>query len=572
MNMAFHIEARMRCLEGAALLTLAASLTGCVHSADTAPSARTGPDPAQVAACTRLTALAIPEGSITSAKWEQGTPAGVTQALPPHCLVEGVLQARTGRPAPTNHLGAAATNAQYGIHFQLRLPLKWAGRFFYQGGGGSDGVVLPATGVIPSWRDGPRALSRDFAVVSSDAGHSEDQNAGFGVDPEARLDYGYRSIGIVTQTAKAVIHAFYGEAPRHSYFAGCSKGGQEALEALQRYAPEFDGIISGDPGYRLPHAAIAQVADTQSFSRVAPKAADGRVMLGRAFSDKDLNLISDTVRSQCGNQTGAHDGFIYRPDMCHFDPAVLQCKAAKTDQCLSAGQITALHQVFDGARTPDGRVLYTPWPYDSGIGSANWREWKLGDDAHPSRAETLGAGSMQYVFSTPPRASFDIHAVSLSELAQSIVNRTAEYPQSPVELMDADSVAVDAFKARGGKLLIYHGVSDPVFSVIDTIDYYRRLHDAYGAQTEDFAKLYLVPGMNHCSGGDYALDSFDSLDAMVNWVEGGKAPQGITAHAGSKAGAKLAAGMTRPLCPYPQVARYVKGDKNDAASFACATP
>ncbi|WP_322045226.1 tannase/feruloyl esterase family alpha/beta hydrolase [Paraburkholderia sp. J67] len=508
---------------------------------------------------------------MTSAKWQEAVSGEPAKTLPAYCLVEGVLDRRTGRAAPTSVSGQAGSNDQYAIHFELRLPLDWAGRFFYQGGGGSDGIVNPATGVIPSWRDGPRALARGFAVVSSDAGHSSDQNAGFGVDPKARVDYGYASIGRVAQVAKLVIRDFYGERPKWSYFAGCSKGGQEALQAMQRYASEFDGIISGDPGYRLPHAAIAQVADTQSFSRAAPRSADGHVELARAFSQGDLDLVSDAVRSQCGNSDGTHDGFNYRPDACHFDPVVLQCKAGKTDQCLSETQVQALHAVFDGAKTADGHTLYTPWPYDSGVASANWREWKLGDAHHPSRAETLGAGSMQYVFSTPPRASFDIFSVSLADLEQSIHRKDPEYAQSSAEFMDADSVDLGSFKAHGGKLLIYHGGSDPVFSVLDTIDYYKRLQKAYGKHAADFARLYVVPGMNHCSGGDYALDSFDSLDAMVKWVEHGQAPQSIVAHAGSTTGSKLAAGMTRPLCPYPQSARYQKGDKNDASSFVCAS-
>ncbi|MCP1120726.1 feruloyl esterase [Robbsia andropogonis] len=515
--------------------------------------------------CARLAESAIPDGTVTSAKWVDAVNGKPSETLPAHCLVEGVLASRTGRPAPVTVNGAASTNAQYGIHFQLRLPLVWAGRFFYQGGGGSDGVVLPATGTIPSWRDGPRALARGFAVVSSDAGHTADQNVGFGVDPQARVDYGYASIGPVTRAAKQLIGAFYGIGPKHSYFAGCSKGGQEAMEAMQRYGSEYDGIIAGDPGFRLPHAAIAQVADTQAFSRAAPRASDGRVLLGQAFSNADLNLVATAARARCGNS----DGFDYRPDTCRFDPVELQCRAGQTEQCLRPAQVTALHEVFDGAKSSDGRPLYARWPYDSGIGSANWRQWKLGDSTNPSLAETLGAGSMQYVFSTPPRDTFDIQTVSLDDLDRSIYRKTPEYPQSSVEFMDADSLDLDGFRARGGKLLMYHGGSDPVFSVLDSIDYYRRLSEKYRARADAFARLYIVPGMNHCAGGDYALDSFDSLAAIVGWVERGTPPGALVAHAGSQSGSQLPAGMTRPLCPYPQTARYVKGDVNDASSFVC---
>lgn len=556
-------QRKIRSGEYAAALLFALTVCPQAHAAD-------------ANSCAHLAELHVPGGVVTSAKWQDAVAgngdnlANAGKILPAHCLVEGVLDRRTGQPAPISGTGPAASNDQYAIHFELRLPQEWAGRFFYQGGGGSDGIVNPATGVIPSWRDGPRALARGFAVVSSDAGHTQDQNAGFGVDPQARIDYGYASIGRVAQVANRVIREFYGERPKWSYFAGCSKGGQEALQAMQRYGSEFDGIISGDPGYRLPHAAIAQVADTQAFSRAAPNSADGRVQLARAFSQKDLDLVADAVRHQCGTADGTDDGFNYRPDACKFDPVVLQCQAGKTDQCLSATQVEALHAVFDGARTPDGHTLYTPWPYDSGIASANWREWKLGDEKHLSRAETLGAGSMQYVFSTPPRSAFDIYTVSLGDLEQSIDRKTAEYGQSSAEFMDADSVDLAAFKSHGGKLLIYHGGSDPVFSVLDTIDYFKRLQSAYGKHIADFARLYVVPGMNHCSGGDYALDSFDSLDAMVKWVEHGQAPQAVVAHAGGSAGSKLPAGMTRPLCPYPQGAKYLKGDKNNAQSFVCA--
>lgn len=567
------------------ILTLAALLLaeGCTQREQ-------APDPAMDASTESLQCASLKDQhlagvDITGATWvpagsRTGAAGGIVAVLPAHCVVHGVIDERQGVPAPVQTSASTGTtssavrfNDRYGIHFELRLPQKWARRFLYQGGGGSDGVVIDAVGLIPSLADShgyAAALSRGFAVVSSDAGHTEDQNPGFGMDPRARVDYGYASIGRVTPVAKLLVERFYNAEPVHSYFAGCSKGGEEALQAMQRYGDDFDGIISGDPGLRLPHAAVAEMNDVQSLASIAPRDERGHADLTRAFSDDDLQLVASGVLKQCGGRDGLNDGMVYDPEHCSFDPRVLQCKGAKAADCLSAGQVNALHRIFDGAKTEAGHQVYAKWPYDSGIASPGWRLWKLGNARTPALNTTLGAGSMRYVFATPPLVGTEPSEMDNAALDRAIRQPSGIYANAAVQFMDADSVNVDRFRQHGGKLLIYHGTSDPVFSVFDTINYYQRLQQRYPGDQDSSARLFLVPGMNHCSGGDYALDSFDSLQAMVAWVEDGVAPGRLVAEAGRRSGSRLPAGMTRPLCPYPETPHYAgSGDPNNAANFVC---
>ncbi|MDE1168529.1 MAG: tannase/feruloyl esterase family alpha/beta hydrolase [Pseudomonas sp.] len=529
-------------------------------------SALAAPD---AASCAKLAGLSLAQLHITEARWVQSespTSLQTTKPLPAHCLVRGELQAREGVPA-------AGGPAHYGIHFELRMPLQWARRLYYEGGGGSNGVVAEAVGHVPSLKNGPGyvpALYRGFAVVTSDSGHSAAQNPGFGTDPQARVDYGYASIGKVTAVARSLIKAFYTQDPRWSYFAGCSKGGQEALQAMQRYGNLFDGIVAGAPGYRLPRAALAEAWDSQTLAALAPKDANGQAQLDKAFSDNDLALVANAVIKQCAGDDGTADSLIVAPQRCSFDPASLQCTGGNASACLSGAQVEGLKRIFAGPKDAAGKPLYNHWLYDSGIASAGWRAWKLGSAGKPALNLTLGGGSLNHVFMTPPPAQFDILTAPMASIASGIAARTAQYPQSALDFMEAASTELSAFHARKGKLILYHGVSDPVFSAQDTIDYYQRLQQRYGAGTHDFARLFLVPGMNHCGGGDYALDTFDTLDPIIDWVEHQKAPKSLTASAGPSAGQHLKPGLTRPLCPFPSAAQYRgQGDPDQASSFDC---
>ncbi|WP_315707919.1 tannase/feruloyl esterase family alpha/beta hydrolase [Brenneria uluponensis] len=216
-----------------------------------------------------------------------------------HCLVTGVIGARRG-----------VDNREYGTHFELRMPENWNGGFLFQGGGGMDGVVAPAVGGIPFHNSTARpALNRGYAVVSMDGGH-QGNNADFGTDQAARIDYAYASIGKVTSVAKALINSFYHSSPGKSLFMGCSNGGREAMIAAQRYPNEFDGIIAGNPGFRLSKASLGQAWDTQQLIKIAPPNAQGKPILANALAPQDLNLVSRAVLAACDAKDGIKDGLI----------------------------------------------------------------------------------------------------------------------------------------------------------------------------------------------------------------------------------------------------------------------
>ena len=500
--------------------------------------------------CEDLAKLVLPDVAITKAEsLAAGTPAPArlgapSVPLPAACVVQAMIAKRTG-----------VDGKSYGIGFELRLPESWQGRFLFQGGGGTDGIVQPALGAVA----GTTALARGFAVVSTDAGH-QGGDASFGHDQQARLDYAYNALGRVTAIAKQIVAAHYGKPADRSYFMGCSNGGRQGMMASQRYPLEFDGIIAGDPGFRLSSAAVAEAWDTAAFSAIAPKDDQGRPILSQAFSNADLTLLASAVLKECDDKDGLKDGLIDNPAACRFDPSSLVCTGAKSDSGLVPTQVDALKKIFGGAVDSKGDRLYASWPYDSGIGAPGWRVWKLGSSKTASSNAinaTLGFGALRDYFVTPFDARFDPSHFDFDRDPARV---------APTALInDATATQLSTFAGRGGKLLLYHGESDPVFSSNDTVAYYQSLAtDNGGADTtRRWARLFLVPGMNHCAGGP-ALDQFDPLAAMVDWVEKGSAPERITA-----AGATFP-GRTRPLCPYPQQARYSgTGSTEQAANFSC---
>ncbi len=550
-------------------------------------------------ACSSLaTQLALANTTIESVKLGRGgkTDSSFPDAgpTPENCVVQGTIGAYT-----SGHTDPDTGSNSYGTRFELRMPTQWNGRFFYQGGAAADGYVAPAWGAVLTLHgsSSPQvpALWRGFAVVSSDGGHESTTltgaaaqlgqlKAGFGVDPSARVNYGYASIGQVTPIAKQIIARYYAQQPAHSYFIGCSKGGQEAMQASQKYGDQFDGIVSGDPGFHLPHAAIAEAWNTQALAIVAeannPKATDknGNPLLYKAFSHSDLDLVQKGVLQACDALDGVADNMIFNTAACagKFEPATLQCAGAKRNSCLSADQVTALHKIFGGAKASNGSALYASFPYDTDMSSYNgWIRWDLGSPLGTNSAfnVTLAQKSSGYIFITPPDPTVDMFTINMDQFEQAIDATSGDYSVSAVGFMDADSTNLNAFKSHGGKIIYFHGGSDPVFSMNDTLAYYNALSTAYGNGTPNFARLFLVPGMNHCYGGDYTTDSFDMLDPLVNWVENGQAPDVISAQPGEPSSSSLPAGTTRPLCAYPKYAHYKgSGDVNEAASFSCENP
>jgi feruloyl esterase len=493
----------------------------------------------------------------------------------------------------------------------------WNGDFFFTGGSGNDGVVGEAVGTpLGGGTAHLPALYQGFAVVTQNSGHVAiedpygnildvlgDQNNGFGYDPQARNDYGYQQTGTITPVAKSILTAFYGANPLYSYYLGCSNGGREAMMASQRWGDMFDGIVAGDPGFRLPHAAIAEAWDTQQFAAAAqaidggadPLDPNGNPSLVAAASPADLALVTALVTQSCDALDGVVDGMIFDTADCKktFDPATLsqlQCAGAKTPTCLLPQQVTAIQNVFKGPVDSTGNSLYSDWPYDAGIADPKWMMWTIGATLnipgipfsipYVAQNTTQGATSAMYLFSTPPDPSLNVFTASMDSLNTGINAANSTFTQSAAEYMEASSTDLDTFTAHNGKIIYFHGESDPVFSMYDTVNYYESLSSHYGATTQNFARLFLVPGMNHCSGGLHTLDSFDPLTAIVNWVEDGAAPASMIAGNSNPASVPptpiytyLPVTRTRPLCPYPQFAQYTgTGSSEDAVNFTCAEP
>ncbi len=540
------------------LSLLALLLAGCTAAPSTgpspapaSPSGAAAPTAAAASDCARFVASA-PAGVTLQAESIPGDsvrPPGVSAGplLAAHCRISGRMAERVGQDGKPYHTG-----------FELRVPAQWNGRLLYQGGGGNDGVVRPAVGpqAAPGY-----ALNRGFAVVTTDAGH-QGQSADFGFDPTARVDHAYAAHDRVAVLAKELVRRYYGRPADRSYFIGCSGGGRQGMMFTQRFPSYFDGVITIAPAMRVSRGAtIAAAWDTQALQAIAPPGADGKPVLSRALSNDDLGLLRKGILDACDAGDGLVDGLVSNPAACKFDVAALQCRGAKEASCLAPRQVGALQKIFTGARNSAGQPLYFGWSWDPGIGhpANDWRAWKRGTSETSvanSRHVFLMQDALQANFVTPPDRSLSIYAFDFDRDPARMDAHSRIYDT-------ATDARLDAYKARGGKLLIAHGMADPIFSPLESIDYYQRLGQAHGADTAQFARLFLIPGMGHCSGGA-ATDSWDGLGALVNWVERGQAPERITA-----SGTTVFPGRTRALCAYPRYPHYTGGDPEKAESFSC---
>ncbi|MEO8153371.1 MAG: tannase/feruloyl esterase family alpha/beta hydrolase [Rhizobacter sp.] len=564
---------------GLVAATSAAALAACGGNSSTPPA-----DTAARLSCSDITTAALGQSQLKITLTETiaadtVTPGGAAQALPAHCRVRGTLNDRV----------SAVDGKPYAIGFELRMPVLWNGRFFFQGGGGTDGAIVDALGSLSGAGSTTNGLTQGFAVVSTDGGHTSEAapivgGSLFGIDPQARVDYGYNAVGQVTTTAKSILSRFYGQGPDRSYFVGCSNGGRQAMVAASRFADQFDGIVAGDPGFNLPKAAVQHAWDNQAFAAAAPLYTDGKPIISAALPIPDMALLASKIVEKCDALDGLADGMINNPAACKaaFNIADLTCTGAKDATCLSSAQVTALQKVFAGPKNTAGTSLYADWPLDAGVGTIGWRFWKLGFSATSvpdSLIATLGGGALPYVFITPPASpsgagttvidyllgfSFDTDAPKISATGGVYTESAMSFmtPPTPTDL--------SKLKARGSKMIVFHGNSDPVFSVNDTINWYEGLRAANGGDASGFARLFTVPGMNHCAGGP-ATDKFDTLTAIVNWVENGVAPDSLTASArADNTDAAAWPTRTRPLCAYPKAATYKgSGDVNVAANFSC---
>jgi feruloyl esterase len=414
-----------------------------------------------------------------------------------------------------------------------------------QGGGGLNGTVaLPlgaqAAGNMP-------ALVRGFAVVTTDTGHTSGGGAfdgSFMRDQQATLDFEYAAIGRVAVLAKQIVAQYYGRSADHSYFAGCSTGGREAMLMAQRYPTYFDGIVAGAPAMRTGYSGLGDRFVAITLNQVAPKDPAGKPLPAEIFSGSDKKLIVDTLLSVCDAKDGVKDGLISHTRACDFDPvAALTCQGPKTDACLTPQQTAALKKAFAGPRDSRGNQIYPGFLFDTGI--------------------TASGGGIPGLLSPGPgplgQATVSME-IDVDKDAYALAN-------DPRQVGDTKRwINLNTFSGRGGKLLFYHGVSDPWFSALDTVDYYEKLGPANGGAdaVAAWSRLFLIPGMGHCQGGAATLDSFDMLTAVVDWVEKGTAPASITATGRSFPG------RSRPLCTYPTHAHYTgSGDIEDARNFEC---
>lgn len=466
--------------------------------------------------------------------------------LPEHCLFIATLNPRTG-----------AQGQRLGIGIEVRLPLDWNGRFAFEGGGGLDGILRPSYGsVFGTIR--PPALARRFAVASTDGGHRSPSmlDAHFALDQQARIDYAYNAVDQTTLIAKALLERFYGREPQRSYFLGCSNGGRQAMMVAERMPLAFDGVVAGDPTFRLTRTNMDQAWNEIVLARAAPKDPQGRPILSRALSEEDLRLVANAVLKQCDGLDGLVDGMINDYRACRFDPARLTCRGTKTSRCLTSTQVTALEALMAGPHDSHGHALYAAFPYDAGIADPAFYHMHFGTSPNGSLNSadaTLGFDSLRFFSMTPPEPSFDSMKFDFDHDPSRLLETA--------KIEDADSVYLASF-ARHGKLILYHGMSDQGLSPLDTAAWYERVRAANGGQIERWTRLFLVPGMTHCGGGP-ATDQFDMLAAIESWVEEGRAPDRIIARG------KSFPGVSRPLCPYPTVARYAGGDPKDERSFIC---
>ena len=472
--------------------------------------------------CDELIHLTIPKATITQAKiLTTGEPhtVGTVNNLPPFCRVT-----LTSRPTADSE-----------INIEIRMPVNgWNHDFEANGNGGWTGSI--------NARSLERSLFDGFATAMTDTGH-QGGSARFALGhPEKIIDFGYRAVHEMTVAAKLVIEAFYGEKPEHSFWNGCSAGGKQGLKEAQRYPADYDGILAGSPaanwiGRATQAIWTAQAVHTDEASDIPPA---------------KYPLIHRAVLDACDALDGVKDGLLTDPTRCKFNPAVLQCKDADESTCLTASQVEAARKIYSPSINPR-----TNKPIFSGLAPGSELGWGTWAGPQPL---SIAYDHFRYVVFKDPNWDFrSLNFDSDIALAEQIDNGT-------INALDPD---LKAFFARGGKLLQYHGWSDPQISPGNSVEYYNSVVEAMGgrAKIDGSYRLFMVPGMAHCGGGE-GPNQFGARDALQRWVKDGRAPDRIIT-----SGSHNAVITERPLCPYPQVAKYTgKGSTDNAANFVCRNP
>ena len=510
--------------------------------------------PAFAASCESLSSLKLPDTTIISA---QSIAAG---AFAPNAAAAAQLFKDV--PAFCRVTAEVKPSKDSDIKMEVWLPLTgWNGKYEGLGNGGFAGsIVYPALA---------SAVSRGFAAAGTDTGHAgsaTDASWALG-HPEKVIDFGYRAIHEMTVKAKAMIQAFYGDAPKHSYFASCSNGGREALMEAQRFPEDYDGILAGAPANFWTNMLVSGIWDLQALQ------GDPKSYIPAA----KIPAIHSAVLAACDAQDGVKDGIINDPRECHFNPSTMVCKEGDSKDCLTASQAEALKKLYDGPHNSKGQPIFPGSVVGGEDGPGGWSSWVTG---------TAPGKSLQYAFSNGFFANmvfedpnWDFKTLNF-DTGVKVANDKAAHP------LNANDPNLKAFKTRGGKLIVYHGWSDAAISPLNAIRYYNSVVDTMGAQeTNQFLRLFMAPGMQHCAGGP-GPNSFGQtgnpkaptdpqhniFTALEQWVEKDIAPDRIVAAKWiSDLDPAQGARMTRPLCPHPQAAKYKgTGDPNDEANFTCA--
>jgi feruloyl esterase len=446
-------------------------------------------------------------------------PTGTLNVAQPFCRVTGTIETE--------------------IKFELWLPDDWNGKYQQVGNGGYSGAInYPTMG---------GALAKGYATASTDLGHVSKNafEADWMVGHKQRIvDFGQRAHHLVSEVAKRLVDAYYDREPAYSYFVGCSSGGWQALSEIQSYPDDFDGVVAGAPAHNFVRLNLRGTVTSQ-ISLAHPEG-----NLGRA----QAKLVADAALEQCDPQDGVTDGMIGNPLQCDFDPAQLQCKAGESsDACLTAAQVERVKTLYGPMRSKGGLDLYPGPTISAAVGTGP----PASADA-PALAAPLANALEEFGYSESlTLATFD--ADRDIPLMEKLMN--------PV--MSAINPDLSKFKAQGGKVVAWHGWGDPAISPYNTLHYYETVKAKTGGNMDDFYRMFFVPAMGHCGAGATGPDKFDAVAALENWVERKIPPSRIdaTQHKDGKIV------RSRPLCKYPEVAKYSgTGSTDDARSFTCAVP
>jgi feruloyl esterase len=473
--------------------------------------------------CEGLRAIALPQTTIVSAEvipagpfvppGRGGAPQGALapEPIPQHCRVKLVLK-------PTSDSN---------INSELWLPTdNWNGKFLVVGNGGF-------AGSIQGYGDMQVALRLGYATAATDTGHSaaDGPNGMFALGhPEKIVDFAYRAVHETTVQSKQLINTFYDRAPQYSYFKGCSTGGRQAVMAAERYPEDYDGIIAGALANRHIQMHTAGSARRINLAR-RPE---------QAIPDAKAKMVNAALMNKCDV---LKEGFLNNPRQCSFDLSSLLCKGADGENCLTRPQLQAVETFYGGLKNSRGELIFS----GQAIGNPLPALQSTTDFTVSDTVRIWGFQNADYDWRT-----FDL-------------DRDMPIINSKVGFVDAVDPDLRAFKARGGKLLLYAGWGDTTITPENTVLYYENLLAEMGRDQGDFTRLFMVPGMGHCRGGAGPY-SFDTIGTLEQWRERGVAPAQIM-------GRNPQSGLARPLCPFPQYAKYKgTGDLKDAANWACTAP